>query len=328
MIGRRILLGAAGAALGGRVLARDAVVLAVSSNSLAYGGLRIAEAAGLYERNGIALRAITMDSGNAAISAVLAGSAQFAASGPGEALAAKLRGRSIVIVCNVYRGLPGSMVLAKAVAARTGVAADAPIAQRLRALDGLTIAQPSPTSAYLHPYRAAAEAVGARIKFVYMTQPAMVAALQAGAVSGFVAGAPFSLAPQSTGTGVLWISGPKEELPEAVRPASSACLQTTAEYAAANPGVIAAMRTAAADLAALITDRPGEARALLARAYSSLSPADVEAAFVENAANWARPVLTVDDIRREIAIQVSSGVLPGIGSIDPASVLLPQAPPA
>jgi ABC-type nitrate/sulfonate/bicarbonate transport system substrate-binding protein len=324
MITRRLFLGSLGAAaLARQARAATRVTLAISSNTLAYGGLRIAQGAGLFPRNQLEPRIIVMDSGNAAISAVLGGSAEFSASGPGEVLAAKVRGRHLVIVQNFYRGLPGSLVLSKAAAAKSGVAPDAPIEQRLRVLDGLSIAEPSPTSAYLHPYKAASEAVGAKIKFVYMTQPAMVAALQAGVVDGIVAGAPFSLAPIANGSGVQWISGPKDELPEPVRPTSSACLQTTTEYAKANPQIIAAMRQVSADLVDFIRDKPDEALVILAKAYPSLDAPSVKAAFVENARNWSTPKMTADDIRREIEIQVSSGALPGVANVDPASVLLP-----
>jgi ABC-type nitrate/sulfonate/bicarbonate transport system substrate-binding protein len=324
MITRRTFLGGAGAAaLVGQASAATPIMLAISSNTLAYGGLRIAEGAGLFLKNELTPRIIVMDSGNAAISAVLGGSAEFSASGPGEVLAAKVRGRNLVIVLNLYRGLTGSLVLSKASAAKIGGAPDAPIEQRLRLLDGLSIAQPSATSAYLHPYKAASEAVGAKIKFVYMTQPAMVAALQAGVVDGIVAGAPFSLASIANGSGVLWISGPKDELPEPVRPISSTCLQTTAQYAKSNPGIIAAMRQVAADLTDFIRDKPDEALVILAKAFPSLDPASAKAALVENARNWSAPKMTPDDIKREIEIQVSSGALPGVAAIDPASILLP-----
>jgi hypothetical protein len=33
--------------------------------------------------------------------------------------------------------------------------------------------------------------------------------------------------------------------------------------------------------------------------------------------------MTADDIKQEIAIQVSSGALKGVGNVDPASVLWP-----
>ena len=324
---RMVLLGALGAvpalALRPARAAGTPITIAVSSNSLAYGGLRIAQAAGLFQRHGIEPRIVVTNSGNAAVSALVSGSAEFSAAGPSEVLAAKVRGRSLVIVLNFYRGLSGSLVLSKAAAAKAGVAADTPVEQRLRALDGLQIAVPSATSAYLHPFRAGTDAVGAKPKFLYMTQPAMVAALQAGAIDGMVGAAPFSLTAATNGSGTLWISGPREDLPEALRPASSACLQTTLDYAKAHPDLIQAMRQVGTDMAALIRDRPAEAEAFLDKAYTNLDTASAKAAFEESAANWSRPVMTVDDIKREISIQASSGALPGVEAIDPASVLAP-----
>jgi hypothetical protein len=64
--------------------------------------------AGLHE-NGIDLRVTVMDSGNAALAAVLGGS--VAPAGPGEVLAAKMHGRDIVVVVNFYRGLLASLML-------------------------------------------------------------------------------------------------------------------------------------------------------------------------------------------------------------------------
>ena len=212
------------------------VTIAVSSSLLAYGGLQIAVQDGLFQKHGLDPKVIVMESGNAAISAVVAGSAVFSGAGASEVLAARVRGVDIVIVANIYRGLSGSVVLAKSVADKLNVSPSAPVEQRLHALDGLAIASPSATSAYTIPYRSAALAAGAKINFTYMTQPAMVAALQAGAVQGISAGAPFSLTPVVNGDGVLWISGPRGELPPANQLTSSACLQTNLDYAKAHPG--------------------------------------------------------------------------------------------
>ena len=298
------------------------VTLAVSSSTLAYGGLHIAVQAGLFARNGLQPKIIVMDSGNAAITAVLAGSAAFSGAGPGEVLAARVRGQNMLILVNLYRGLSGSLILSKTVAAKLGDAAQGSIDQRVRALDGLTIAEPSATSAYLHPFRSAAETRHVSIHFVYITQPAMVAALQAGAIQGMVAGAPFSQAAVANGSGVLWISGPKAELPAAVLPTSSACLQTSAAYAAAHPDIVNRLRAVFAALDVLIHQHPADARAALAKSYPQLDAATIDDVFQADAPNWTQPVFTVADIRQEIAIQKSSGALQGVDRIDPAAVLL------
>ncbi len=297
------------------------VTIAVSSTSLAYGGLQIAEKAGLFEKNGIGPKIIVMDSGNAAMTAVLGGSADFSSAGPGEVLAARVRGQKMVIVANVYRGLSGSLVLAKSAADKLG-GADAAIEQKLKALNGLTIATPSATSAYTHPYKSAAEALRAQPHFVYMAQPAMVTALQAGAIQGLIAGAPFSTAAVASGAGVLWISGPKGELPAADQPASSACLQTSEAYAAKHPDIVAKLQATFASLAGFMRQDPDKAQHFLADAYPQLDAATIKTVFKDDGPNWTRPIMTEDDIRREIAIQASSGSLQGVEAIQPGSILL------
>jgi ABC-type nitrate/sulfonate/bicarbonate transport system substrate-binding protein len=297
------------------------ITFALSSNSLAYGGIRIAQQAGLFEKQGIAPKFIVMDSGNAAMAAVLSGSAQFSSAGPGEVLAVRLRGQKIVIVSNVYHGLSGSLVLAKPVAARFATATT--LDAKLKALDGLAIATPSATSAYTHPYKSAAEAAGARPRFVYMSQPDMVAALKAGAIQGLIAGAPFSVVAVASGSGVLWINGPGGELPAKELPASSACFETSEDYATAHADIIARVRATFSALGSFIQNQPDDARRLLAAAYPQLDAPTIETVFRDDAPNWAHPLMTPDDMRQEIAIQVASGALKGVEGIPPASVLLP-----
>jgi len=306
-----------------RVHAQDAtpITIALSSNAFPYGGLFIAEKAGIFAKHGLQPKIVVMDSGNAAMTALIAGSAQFSASGPGEVLAARARGQNVVIVGNFYRGLSASVILSKAVADKLNVSASAPIKERLRALDGLTIAAPSATSAYLHPVKAAAEEVGAKVKFVYMAQPAMVAALQSGAIQGMIAASPYAGVPVAKGAGVAWISGPNGEFPASVQPSSSACLQTSEQFATANPQVIAKMRAVLSDLAQYIKDKPDEAKRNLAAAYPQVDSAAIDQAFAQDAGNWARPELTEADIQQEIRILAATGLVAGVTNIKPSAVL-------
>ena len=150
----------------------------------------------------------------------------------------------------------------------------------------------------------------------------MVAALATGAIQGMIAGAPFSLAPVASGTGVLWLDGPKGELPKEVLPASSSCYETTEDYAAKNPDHVKRLQAVFDDLATFIAQKPAEAKAMLAKSFSQLSPADASAVFDQEAPNWSRPRFTVEDVKQEISIQVSSGNLPGVEKIDPAALLV------
>jgi ABC-type nitrate/sulfonate/bicarbonate transport system substrate-binding protein len=299
------------------------IVIAASSNSFVLGGLHIAEQAHLFAPHGVVPRIVVMDSGNAAISAVISGSAQFAISGPSEAIAARARKQDMVIAANLYRGLAGSLALAKDVADKSGVATDAPLPARLHALDGLAIAFPSATSALLLPYKAAAEQLGVKIRYVYMAQPAMAAALEAGAIQGYVGSSPFWEAPVVRGKAVLWINGPVGELPQAVLPTSSSCIQMSAEVARTHPEIVKGLRAALADLAVLIRDHPDPAKAYLTKAYPTLDPAVLDLGFSKERANWTQPMFTQADMRREIDLAKASVALPGIDSVTPESLLVP-----
>jgi ABC-type nitrate/sulfonate/bicarbonate transport system substrate-binding protein len=298
------------------------VTIAVSSTSFVLGGVRIGEQAGLFAKNGLHPRIVVMESGNAAMSALIGGSAQFTVAGPSEVLAARARGQDVVIVANLYEGLAGSVVLSKDVAATLNVRQDAPVAERLKALNGLSIAVPSATSALLGPVRNAAEAAGAHIRFAYMSQPAMVAALESRAVQGIDASFPYAGAPIVNGTGLLWINGPSGEL-GAASPASSSCLQATAGYVKANEGTVKRLQKSIADIASYVREHPAEAKQALAKGYSQLSAAEIDISFSQQQRNWTKPFLTVSDIHHEIELLKASANLPGLDAIDPTAVLVP-----
>ena len=316
-----LLAGLVGSAGGVAAQTPVEVTIAVSSTSFVLGGVRIGENAGIFARNGLKPKIVVMDSGNAALSALIGGSAPFAVTGPPDTLTAKARGQDVRIVANLYRGLAGSVVLAKGVGDRLGIAPKAPVAERLRALDGLTIAVPSATSSLLAPLRIAAEGAGARIKFTYMAQPAMPAALESGAVHGIMASFPFAGAPLIRGTGALWIDGPGGDLPAEAEPASSSCLLTSGRIEAAEPDTVARLRKAVVETAAFIRDHQDEARRALAASYPQLGPQDIDIAFAQQWRNWTQPDFTEADVAQELKLLRSSAKLPELDRIAPASIL-------
>ena len=323
--GRRALLTGAAVFAASRTNAQAAlqeVAIAVSSTSFVVGGVRIGEKAGIFARNGLAPRIVVMDSGSAALTALLGGSTQFSISGPPEVLAARARKQDVVIVANLYAGLAGSVVLSKPVVAKLGVSPTAPLAERLRALDGLVIAEPSATSSLLGPIRAAAESVGAKIRFTYMAQGTMPAALENNAIQGMVASFPFAGTPILRGTGVLWVDGPGGELAAEVLPASSSVIQTTAATAKANPELIRRLQQTVIDIAAYIQADQAGARRALGAAYSQLSAAEIDLAYSAQWRNWTKPFLTEADLRQEVKLLKASVNLPGLDGLDLGAVQL------
>jgi ABC-type nitrate/sulfonate/bicarbonate transport system substrate-binding protein len=300
------------------------VTIGLASTSFATAAPRIAKEIGLFEKRGLDAKFVVMDNANAATSALIAKSVDFALSGPGELVVAQGRGQKVVLIANAYAGLSGTVVLAKSVADKLGVAPDAPIKQRLKALDGLVLGSTSATGVYTVSIRGAASAVGANVRFAYMAQPAMTAALESGAIQGFVGGAPFWSVPLLKGSGVLWISGPKGELPAEFTPSSAANLQAMRDFAEANAELMKTVAAVFAELDAAITDRPAEVKAALGRLYRDLDASTLDLLFNAESAAWKAKPLTAKDIAVEIAYVKSSGApLPQIDNVDPKSMIFP-----
>ena len=297
-------------------------IIAVSSTSFVLAGVLLGQQAGLFERHGLKLRIVVMDSGNAAMAALLSGSVPFAVAGPSDVLTARARGQDVVIVANLYAGLAGSVVLGKSVVEKLNVAVKAPLKERLHALDGLVIAVPSATSALLAPIRAAAEEAGAKVRFIYMAQGTMPAALEKNAIQGMVASYPFAGVPVLHGTGVIWVDGPGGELPADVLPASSSCVQTTSTFIAAHKDTVRRLQQAVAAVGRFISqDHPAAQRALAA-AYPQLSAEEIDLSFKQQWRNWTKPFLTEQDIRQEIKLLIASTKATNLERLDPTTALI------
>ncbi|MBS7706894.1 ABC transporter substrate-binding protein [Chelatococcus asaccharovorans] len=299
------------------------ISIPISSLSFGTAAIRIAKELGLFEKHGLNAKIIVMDNANSATTALISKSVEVVLSGPGELVAAQGRGQKVVAIANTYNGLSASLVLAKDVAEKTGVSPNAPVAERLKALNGLIIGSTSATSSYTVSFKGAAEAVGANIRFTYMAQPAMVAALEKGAIQGFIAGAPFWGVPVVRDKAVLWLSGPKAELPPQNLPASSVSLQTMQDFAAANPELMKSLAAVIADLGKAIEERPAEVKAAVAKLYPDVDAKTLDLLYASEAAAWKARPLTAADMAHEIAFVKSTGTsLPQIDSVDPASMLV------
>ena len=328
MIARRTLFAAplAGLAAPRAARAAEELKLAVSSSSFVLGGVMIGIQAGLFEKNGLDLRIVVMDSGNAALSATISGSVPFSVAGPPDVLTARARGQDLVIVGSLYAGFAGSVVIAKAVADRLGVSPAAPVNERLRALDGIVLAVPSATSVLLAPVRQGVAEAGGKARFIYMAQGAMAAALEKDAVGGMVASYPFAGTPIVRGSGVLWIDGPGGELPADVTPSSSSTVQATRSYIAANRPTVARLQASLRAIATMVETQPEAARRALGSAYPQLGPQELDLAFKQQWRNWTKPFLTEADMRQELKLLTASNAIPGADRIDPAAVLLGPLP--
>lgn len=322
---RTVLVSAWLAALVGPAAAESLtkVSIGLSSASLPAAGARIAKQMGLFEQHGIDASVTPMDSGSVATMALISGSIAFSTSSPTDVVLSQAHGQDMVAVTSIYRGIAAVLVLAKPVADQTGVAPDAPIIRRLKALDGLRIATPSATSVFTWALKPAAASAGAKVVFVYMDQPAMVAALQTGAIDGFMASSPFYGTPVVNGSGVIWLNGPRQEFPPALTPANAVTLNVLRSFALAHRDLVRRVSDVFADLAKAVKDRPNDVKAAMAKLFPSIEPHTLDVLFETEAAGYATTPLDAAAMAHEIAFLKASNVnLPGLDRIDPAQLVL------
>jgi ABC-type nitrate/sulfonate/bicarbonate transport system substrate-binding protein len=298
------------------------VTMGLAGQSIIAAIARFVDVMGLFSKHGLDVSFVTLDSANASASAMIGRSIPYAFAGPGELVTAQGQGQKAVVLVNTYSGLGGSLVLSKSAAEKTGITANAPLTARLKALDGMTIASPSATSAYTISFKTAAESAGVKMNFTYMAMPAMVAALQSGAIQGYVASAPFWVTPILNNTGTMWISGPGAELPAAMRPTSTAVLLTMRDTAEADPATARKLIAAFADFVAAIDSDPAAVKAAFAKTFPSLDAKTIDLLFATESLAWKAKPLSADDILHEIAFVKSTGArLPQLDGIDPAALV-------
>jgi ABC-type nitrate/sulfonate/bicarbonate transport system substrate-binding protein len=298
------------------------VSIGLASTSFATAAPRLAKEMGLFEKRGLDAKFTVLDSANAATAALIAKSVDYAISGPGEIVAAHARNQPVVALANGYVGFSGTVVIAKSVADKLGSAATTNTAARLKALDGLLIASPSATGAYTITLKAAAAAVGANVRFTYMGQPAMLAALESGAIQGFIGGAPFWATAVGKGYGSLWLSGPKGEFAREFVPAATVNLQTMRAQLEAQPAVVKRLLDVFNDLGKAVDERPAEVKAALAKLYPTLDAATLDLLFGAEGRAWRAQPLTKSDMSHEIAYMKLGGApIPRLESLDPAAML-------
>jgi ABC-type nitrate/sulfonate/bicarbonate transport system substrate-binding protein len=299
------------------------ITIGQSSPSLPASTAKLAKELGLFEKHGIDANVLAMDNASVATMGLISGSINFNSTAATEVVYAQAHGQKLVSVANLYGRFPAVLTIAKAVADKSGVSPTAPVNDRLKALDGLVIASPSATSTYTFALKPASEAAGAKVRLTYMAQPAMVAALDKGAIQGFIASSPFYALPVLAGNGVLWISGPHAEFPPQYSPANAITLNTRREYADANPQLMKRLVAVFADVAKAIDDRPADVKAAIARIFPDLDKKTIDLLFDTESPAFKTKPLTEEDMARAIAFVKSSGVqLPQIDKLEPAALLV------
>lgn len=191
--------------------AQDKVNLAVAAINLAHAPAALAVAApDIFARHGVVLNVTDLRGASPnCIAALLSKAADLCQVGTTTGTDAIAEGADLVAVA-ALAGPFAEIVLSTAAAAKLPVKADAPIAERIKALKGLNLVSSAPGSANYTLLDSMMGTVGSSIKDIRFRTlpevPAMIEAIRHGQIDGafWVTG---SLAPNLVdGTGVRWIS--------------------------------------------------------------------------------------------------------------------------
>jgi ABC-type nitrate/sulfonate/bicarbonate transport system substrate-binding protein len=284
---------------------------------------RLAAEAGAYARAGLEPKFTLLDSAALATAALVSGSVAAVQAGPGELIAAQAQGHEAVAVATAYAGFAQSTILSNAAAAKVGVPPSAPIAERLKALGGLAIASASATSGATVALRLAAEKMaGVTIRWVYIAQSSYAAAMQRGAIDGFIGSAPYSTLAVAKGLGVLWVNGPGGDLPRAYAPANAGLVLMMRPYAESHHDFARRLVASFADFAQLVQREPGTVKAMIARLYPDLDPKTLDLFYATEGRAWTGGVPTVADMQHELDFVRGSGLpIPNSDRLDPAAMI-------
>ena len=312
---------------GGVAVAADLkeVSFGLPSKSIVAAMPRVAEQLGLFEKYGIKPNFVYLSTTSGTATGLLSKSVDFGQTGVLEVITANSKSQPLVIVANHFQGAPGSLVLSKAAVAQIKVSPDAPIAERLKALDGLLIASTSAISHMTVTYKAASASTGASPRLVYMTVDAMPAALETGAIQGMIVTAPYWALAVERGTGVLWISPARGDVSPTFMPSSGAITATTRDFAKENPALVKQVMAMFEELSKMVAEKPDLVKAAFAKLYPELQPATLNHVLDVELKLFNAKTLTAKDVAHDIEFLKMSGIDAGpVDKVDPQSVLVSQ----
>jgi ABC-type nitrate/sulfonate/bicarbonate transport system substrate-binding protein len=300
------------------------VKFGLSTTSLPGAGPRLAYELGLFKKHGLEPQFVQLESSNGATSALIGKSIPVTMSGPGETIIAQARGQDVVWIATAYQNFAANIVLSNSAVEKLNIAATAPVEDRLKALDNMLIATTSATSATTVAFKSAAEAEGAKMRWSYMPQQVMANALEARAIDGYISVAPFWGIPVTRGIGVVWIDGPKGELPSEFTPATNAVIQMMRATAESDPALVKAIAAVFADLGVMIEQHPDRVKAAVTKLFSGLDRKTFELVYATDYRGWQAPPPSIQLVDHEIAVMKSSAtgeLADQIGKLDPRKIL-------
>ena len=195
------------------------ITVATPGAALHFYPFYVAEAAGLFKKDGIAIQWVDVGAGSRQIAAVASRSADFAVVGMQPSISARENGADLVAVSGLFNAYPIQLVLSKAAMEKTGITAGMGIDDVVSRLKNVTIAVTGIGSTTDVLLRSWLVKRGFKPDEAITIQPlgnpgAMFAAFEQGAIDGVMLGAPWPEKAEADGVGTIIVDPLKGGIPE------------------------------------------------------------------------------------------------------------------
>jgi ABC-type nitrate/sulfonate/bicarbonate transport system substrate-binding protein len=310
-------LAACGGDAGGGEGGRTAITVS-SLPSAFLAPLYIAEKDGIFEREGLDVTIVELQSGADGVPAAISGSSQYADLGFDDLATLAAEGEdSLVMVHNLVRRVTFTLVMNPDVARERGVSRESPIEARYAALKGLRLGVTSPGAAsdkYMRYYLREAGLDPERdAEIIAIGDGAsLLAALETHQIDAYQLSPPTPYVAQAGGFGTVLIDGPSGDVPRFADFAYTG-FAANREWAAANPEAARAFSRA---LNAAMEQVLADPHAAAAKIVDRMSAGDLPV--LQQTLDALAPALSADGCFDAAAIQSTLTVMHQVEIIDTA----------
>ncbi|MBI2862071.1 MAG: ABC transporter substrate-binding protein [Chloroflexi bacterium] len=263
------------------------------------------------KEEGLDIEMVLSGGGSKTRAAVGAGDPPFGTSNSNEVIPAVAKGLPIQLILALFYGSPYQIIVRKDVAGRLGITEKSLLADRLKALNGLTFSATSAGSDTDNRLRQVISKAGYNpdrdTTITYIGDfPQMVAALEAGSIDGFISSPPDSLVQVGKGKAVILANLLGPDFPEFSNIMGSGVIANKG-YLEKNPEVATAMVRAFWKAQKLVVDDPATAKNIVYKAAFQ----ETDRALFDQSFDFFKPALAKEPTLRQDALKA---VLDGLNA--------------
>jgi NitT/TauT family transport system substrate-binding protein len=289
----------------------EQVLLALPTEGMQFLGYYAAEDLGFFAQQGVAVKHVVL-AGVASFNAVVSGSAEFAFASGASLTRAAARGQRMLAIAQMNNLPVWDIVLRKDLAEAAHFDPKAPLAQRVKVLEGRKMGTQG-INALDHAYLRVIAKVGGfdveSITVAAMAPQDTLAAFARQAIDGFVSAAPWPQQVEDDGSAVAIAIGPNAE-PAAMVPIASSLLVTRPQLCAEHRSLCVKMGHAMVMVSKAVHERPKDVLDVLQKRFDKIKPS-VVARSAESLAKIMPPFPSVDPkaVRNSDAINIDAGFM-------------------